>query len=78
MDIVSWSVESFTLAKNYGYEGLDLNEEVPENYVNDRRMVAESQIVLGGKRLAYVIEKIFGNDEKPEPIVNDVPLFLQH
>jgi len=37
------------------------NQAVPEDYINTEKPVAERQLVLGGYRLAYLIETLFGS-----------------
>ena len=36
------------------------HEKVPDEYITKTKPIAERQLVLGGYRLAYQIEKIFG------------------
>ena len=41
--------------------GVYENEAVPQDYIDTNLPIAESQIVLGGYRLAYCMSYIFGS-----------------
>jgi hypothetical protein len=62
MDISSWVNDSFELAKSGVYPGVVAGQPLTEEYLERNKNALERQIVLGGLRLAYVIENIFGNN----------------
>ena len=60
MDIQSWVNDSFELAKSGVYPDVVPGQPLPEEYLERNKNALERQIVLGGLRLSYVIETIFG------------------
>jgi hypothetical protein len=42
------------------------NEKVPDDYITKNKPIAERQLVVGGYRLAYLIEQIFGSARHTE------------
>ena len=51
--------ESYKIACETVWEGIEENKPVPQSYIDKTIPIVERQIVLGGKRLAYVIEQAF-------------------
>ena len=56
LNFKTWGNEAFELSKKYAWEGIVESQPVTEEYIKSRLPIVERQIVLGGKRLAYVIE----------------------
>jgi len=54
-----WAQESFDLAKTL-YTGLTENEEVPEAYLEKNVPIAYERLIIGGYRLSYTLQYIFG------------------
>ena len=50
------------------YVGVIENEAVPQDYLDTNIPIAEQQIVIGGYRLAYVIDYIFSESSWEYPI----------
>ena len=58
------------------------NDVVPQDYIDNGKLIAESQIMLGGYRLAYGLNYIFGDsksneEETAEYIANILSTILQ-
>ena len=72
---ISWAKDSYQIAKTL-YDGLEENGEVPQSYIDKNRPIAESQIMKGGHRLAYVLDYIFQDTSKDEFIANEIANIL--
>lgn len=59
MNLASWVNDSFELAKSGVYPGVVAGQPLSEEYLKKNKEALERQIVLGGLRLAYVMETIF-------------------
>jgi len=61
-DFQQWADESVTLAKTYVYPDF-VNHEVPsDEYQQSRLPVMQSRLMVGGARLAALIEDIYGSN----------------
>ena len=69
IDYDKMAEESFEIAKTL-YKGVKENEKVPQAYLDKNTPLAYERLTLGGYRLFYQIEYIFGdsNDELPTMI----------
>lgn len=63
LDWDMWSHDSFDIAITL-YDGITENEAASQDYLDNGKVIAESQIVLGGFRLAYALNYIFGDEEE--------------
>lgn len=70
-----WTTESFEVSKSAVYTTVQPNTPLTEAYMVKARDAIQKQIALGGLRLAYVIQHIFGSaaatettPEQPEDI----------
>jgi len=61
MDIAQWVKDSFELSKNNVYPDVTPGKALSAAYVEKNKQALEKQIVLGGLRLAFVIQNIFGS-----------------
>jgi hypothetical protein len=59
-DIEMWSQEGFEIAKTL-YNGVTENEPVPSEYIETNLILAQDRITLGGYRLAYLVQYMFGS-----------------
>ena len=80
LDWDSWAKDSFNIAKTLysgkfqsdiefdanSFIGIVENDLPPDDYVEDGKLIAESQIMLGGYRLAYTLNYIFGDAKSRE------------
>lgn len=55
-----WANESFEVSKSTVYNGVQPNVALSDEYQTAAQAALKKQIVLGGYRLAYMIETIFG------------------
>lgn len=61
MDIQEWVNDAFELAKNNVYDGVTAGKALPAAYIEKNQQALERNIVLGGLRLAFVMQNIFGS-----------------
>lgn len=59
-DYEGWADESYAIAITL-YDGVIENEAVPQAYLDKNIPVAETRLVIGGYRLYYTIDYIFGD-----------------
>lgn len=59
MDYMQWSQESYQIAVQLAYTGIEVGEVPSNDYLVAGEQGALRQIALAGYRLAYLIEKIF-------------------
>lgn len=71
-DVDHWADESYVLSSTHVYEGITENKPLSQDYITHNQDHIQSQIVIGGYRLAYMIKTIFGNNQ-----VNKSTDFLQ-
>lgn len=62
MNILDWSNESYKLAVEVAYAGIQLNDVPSEQYLDTGKEVAIRQLALAGYRLANLLEEIFKDD----------------
>ena len=55
-----WTQESFEISKSTVYNGVEPNVALSSQYQTAAMAAIKKQIVVGGYRLAYMIEHIFG------------------
>lgn len=55
-----WATESFEISKSTVYNGVQPNVALSSQYQAAAEAAIKKQIVVGGYRLAYMIEHIFG------------------
>ena len=78
MQFQRWASDSFTLSSQNAYNGINQGEAVPQSYIDKTKPLAERQIVLAGKRLAYLMQKAFSTSNDDEPTqVEQEQAFLQ-
>ena len=75
-DEVQWGLDSFEIAKTL-YDGVTENEAVPQEYIDKNLPIAESQIMKGGYRLAYVLEHVFSESRTDEFVANEIANLLK-
>ena len=63
IDFDAMSHESFNIADQL-YDGLTEDAEVPQEYLDKWKPVAYERLMVGGYRLAYLINYIFGDSSK--------------
>lgn len=59
-DVAAWTQESYGLAKSNVYAGVTDGKALSDAYVSKNVDAIQRAVVLGGLRLAYVIQHIFG------------------
>ena len=57
-DVFRWTVESFQLAVDYVYNGIHENEWPSDDYIERGRSVVNSQLAIGGYRLADLLKEV--------------------
>jgi hypothetical protein len=68
INVDMWTQESFKLASDV-YTGVTPDQALSSSYVSKNTVTIEKQVVVGGLRLAYLIQHIFGNaSSAPEDI----------
>lgn len=58
MDPVDWAVESFDISRQFVYRYVHENDTLDDSYIKNARLIAESQIVLAGNRLANLLKSL--------------------
>jgi len=66
-NVTQWVYESHTIAANVGYEGISPNTTASATYVSTVRTTCNARIVLGGWRLAEVLNNILPHIELAPP-----------
>lgn len=61
-DVELWAKESYELSANNVYNGIHEGQALPQDYIKKNQAAIQKQIVMGGLRLAYLIESIFSNN----------------
>jgi hypothetical protein len=61
-DFMGWATESYDLAKEYVYSGFTTGQIPSTTYDNTAISVIETNMMLGGARLANLIETIYGSN----------------
>lgn len=64
-DYDAWAQESFDIAITL-YDGVIENEAVPQAYLDKYVPVANQRLTVGGYRLFYTIDYIFGDGNQAE------------
>ena len=59
-----WKEESYNLAVDFVYDGIEPNGKVSKEYIEKGREVAYRQLALAGYRLKYLLNTLFSNDEQ--------------
>jgi hypothetical protein len=73
-----WADESFNTAKSSVYNGANPGQALSASYVSKNVVAIEKLVVVGGLRLAYTIQHIFGNGaEMPSIEAGEFDGFLQ-
>jgi len=65
LDFNSWAQDSFAIAKTI-YNDIEENALPDQDYIDNGKLIAESQIMLGGYRLAYGLNYIFSDSKSNE------------
>ena len=65
LDFKKWAKEAFELSKTVVYPGITENVAPSEEYVTKAKAIAEKQVVLGGYRLANLLQSL--NLQAPQP-----------
>lgn len=60
LDFDSMAEESLAIAKTL-YDGLNMDEPVPQDYLDKNIPVANERLIIGGYRLYYIINYIFSD-----------------
>jgi len=66
IDVAKWTNESFEVSKEAVYPTVEPNTPLSQAYIDKAQDAILKQIALGGLRLAYVIQQIFGNADVPQ------------
>lgn len=67
INVDHWTQDSFRLTKSNVYVGVKPNVALSKDYIAKNADAIQRQVVLGGLRLAYAIQHIFGSRaEEPE------------
>lgn len=79
IDYDAMTKESFKIAEKL-YDGVTENKAVPQAYLDKNTPMAYERLVIGGYRLYYTIDYIFGDsNEAPKFMIDDfnaVPRFM--
>lgn len=65
---MKWATDAYNIGAQNAWEGISENTVVSTSYINRVKPLAERQIVLGGYRLAYLIQQLFGVSAEEESI----------
>lgn len=57
-DFGGWSKEAYDIGITL-YDGINQNEALPQSYIDANWVMTENRVMLGGYRLAYIIEYMF-------------------
>lgn len=71
MDIQMWEDDSFLIASTSVYAHAIEDKPLPDDYVKNNQEIIKKQIVVGGHRLAYVINFIFGADSQSTTYIEE-------
>merc|ERR1712166_1643385 len=65
LDFVDWANDSFKIASTFTYDEINHNENkaLPADYIAKGKTIMESQIVIAGFRLRYLIDSMFKSEE---------------
>ena len=58
MDYAKWSEEAFEVAEDFCYEGIKEGVALSEDYLSEGYVLARKQVVIAGKRLAYLLQSL--------------------
>ena len=58
LDVFQWAADDFKIAKEFLYKGIKQNEELPQNYIDGAKQIAEKQVLIGGLRLANLLKSL--------------------
>jgi len=61
MDVKEWANDAYELAKNNVYPDVTAGKALPASYIEKNQQALMRNIVLGGLRLSFVIQNIFGS-----------------
>ena len=70
--INEWTDEGFTIAKDL-YDGLEEDKAVPKEYLEKWTPVAYERLLLGGYRLASLLEYIFSDKVADDAMEQAIP-----
>lgn len=56
LNFLDWADQSFQLGSLNAYAGIKEGDKLPDDYIAKNNKITERQIVLGGYRLAYLID----------------------
>lgn len=59
MDCLQWSRESYQLAIEFAYNGIEVGEKPSDDYLAKGEQIALRQIALAGYRLALLLDQLF-------------------
>jgi len=65
-DYRTWSDETFKITQDFVYEGITEYTLPSDTYIANGIKIAEKQLALGGYRLAYLLENMWGATTVPE------------
>lgn len=68
LDVAKWTNESFEVSKAAVYPTVEPNQPLSQAYIAKAQDAIQKQIALGGLRLAYVIQHIFGSSAAESPV----------
>lgn len=75
IDIFSWAKDDFNIATDFLYAGIKQNEKLPQAYLDEARILAEKQVLIGGLRLASLLKSLNLSAKTFEP-EQETPTFL--
>jgi hypothetical protein len=58
LDIKAWAKDTFEISKTTVYPTIQKNKMPTDEYIEKARTVAERQVVLGGYRLANLLQSL--------------------
>lgn len=67
-----WTNESFELAKSNVYDTVTPNKALSAAYIAKNENAIKGRVVLGGLRLAYTIQKLFGAAASQEEPIEEL------
>ena len=57
-----WAEESYNVAINHAYKGIQPNEEASKEYMEKNQKIAFQRIYTAGRRLSLLLENFFPNN----------------
>lgn len=81
LDPEVWTEECFEITSSFVYEGIKEDEELPQKYIDEGKVIAEKQLVIAGHRLYNILSGLnlskHTNGSTFSNLMVEEPTFLQ-